>query len=135
MDNSQESVRWSRRTFVSLMASVPLAWSLPSPAAAAPTSADSFPAKDEFDIKGTFINAAYTHPMSKGSFNEIKTFLNDRMVNRQGIKGYNAYDRTKALNNFAKLINASPDEIAWVPSTMVGENFVVSGLSLPGSTE
>jgi selenocysteine lyase/cysteine desulfurase len=37
--------------------------------------------------------------------------------------------------NFAKLINASPDEIAWVPSTMFGENLIVSGLSLPGSNE
>ena len=91
------------------------------------------PAKDKFQISGTYLNAAYTHPMSLGSANAIKSFLDLRMVNGRG-KGVNmATDRREALDLFAKLINADPQELAWVPSTMVGENLVVSGLGLPGS--
>jgi selenocysteine lyase/cysteine desulfurase len=42
-------------------------------------------------------------------------------------------NRKSAKENFAKLINADVEEIAWVASTMVGENAIVNGLSLPGS--
>jgi selenocysteine lyase/cysteine desulfurase len=133
MSNQEESINWSRRNFVSLVAGLPLAWSMPMNAAPGQRQVEIFPAKNEFDIKGIFINAAYTHPMSKGSFKEVKNFLNSRMLNRKEPKGYDGFDRTQALNNFAKLINASSEEIAWVPSTMFGENLVVSGLSLPGS--
>jgi selenocysteine lyase/cysteine desulfurase len=101
----------------------------------AETNANTFPARDLFDIKGTFLNAAYTHPMSRGSFEEVKKFLNGRMINRVEPKGYDGFDRTGVQANFARMINASSDEIAWVPSTMVGENLIVSGLSLPGSKE
>ena len=121
----------TRRKFVSLIAGVPLV-SLPDLALGA--GDDNFPAKAEFDIKGTYMNAAFTHPMSKGSFNEVRNFLNDRMVNRSMSGDYDAHERTSVKANFAKLINALPEEIAWVPSTMVGENLVVSGLSLPGTS-
>lgn len=135
MRKKQQSANWSRRNFVSMMAGVPLVISHPLKATLVDKPAGIFPAKEEFDIKGTYINAAYTHPMSKGSFNEAKNFLNSRMLNRQVPKEYDGFDRSKALNNFARLINASPEEIAWIPSTMFGENFIVSGLSLPGSAE
>lgn len=135
MKNPQKPTDRSRRKFVSLLASVPLTWSLPLPATVARAKGNLFPATDEFDIKGTFINAAYTHPMSKGSFNEVKNFLNERMINRQAPKGYDAFERHSVTAKFARLINAFPEEIAWVPSTMVGENLIVSGLSLPGTKE
>jgi len=125
----------SRKKFVSILAGVPIALNMPFRDDYQRNMNGIFPAKSEFDIKGTYLNAAYTHPMSKGSFNEIRNFLNQRMVNGQIPKGYDGFDRTEALNNFAKIINASPEEIAWIPSTMVGENLVVRGLSLPGSKE
>jgi selenocysteine lyase/cysteine desulfurase len=128
-----EENRWSRRHFVSLLAGVPLALGTPLTEAYAAGQPGELPAKEEFEIKGTYINAAYSHPMSKGSFNEINKFLSERLVNGRVPKGYDAFDRTAAVTQFAKLINALPEEIAWVPSTMVGENFIVSGLSLPGS--
>ena len=135
MRKKQPSASWSRRNFVSLMAGVPLALSQPLKVASVNNAAGGFPEKEEFDIRGTYINAAYTHPMSKGSFNEAKNFLASRMLNGQMPKEYDGFDRSKSLSNFAMLINASPEEIAWVPSTMFGENFIVSGLSLPGSNE
>ena len=133
MKSHQGSVNRSRRNFVSLLASVPLAWSLPSPPTSAHVNTTLFPAKNEFDIKGTYLNAAYTHPMSKGSFNEVQNFLNERLVNGRNPKEYDAFDRKSVTAPFATLINASPEEVAWVPSTMVGENLILSGLSLPGS--
>jgi selenocysteine lyase/cysteine desulfurase len=41
--------------------------------------------------------------------------------------------RDETKNLFAELINATPEEVAYVPSTMVGENLIVSGLGLPGT--
>ncbi len=117
------------------MAAAPLAFRFPfNEAAVADLTGDGvFPAKKMFSIKGTYINAAYTHPMSLGSYLEIRKFLDTRMLNRQEPKGYDPFERPALTAAFAKLINASPDEIAWVPSTMVGENLVINGLGISDS--
>ncbi|HRI78773.1 MAG TPA: aminotransferase class V-fold PLP-dependent enzyme [Cyclobacteriaceae bacterium] len=135
MKAPQKKPSQSRRDFLSLMTGVPLAWNLPQGENWLEWQENSFPAKEMFELKGTFLNAAYTHPMSRGSFEAVKKFLNERMVNRVEPKGFDAFERASIQGNFAKLINASPEEIAWVPSTMVGENLIVSGLSFPGSKE
>lgn len=135
MKDQKEVVNQSRRDFVSLMASVPLAWSVPFSSSPVQPIENPFPAKDQFNIKGTYINAAYTHPMSKGSYNEVQKFLNERMLNGAEPKTYDAFERNSVAASFAKLINALPEEIAWVPSTMFAENMILSGLSLPGSKE
>ena len=82
-----------------------------------PDSSASLPAKELFNIKGTYINAAYIHPMSKGSHNAIAAYQDERMVN--GHLPHYDMDTTRkeAKNLFAKLIHADVDEIAWVPST------------------
>ena len=59
----------SRKKFVSILAGVPLALNMPVRDFIPGEIKGIFPAKSEFDIKGTYLNAAYTHPMSKGSFN------------------------------------------------------------------
>jgi selenocysteine lyase/cysteine desulfurase len=85
-----------------------------------------------FSIKGTYLNAAYTHPMSTGSAEAIKNYLDFRMVNGKSQQSIDkGRDAVRTL--FATLINADPDEISWIPSTMVGENLIVSGLGLPGT--
>ncbi len=133
MLNDQFGSNLSRKKFVSLLASIPMAWTAPWNPRIHTNRKQGFPAKDEFEIKGTYLNAAYTHPMSKGSFKEVQQFLNERLMNGRIPNNYDGFDRTESLNDFAKLINASPEEIAWVPSTMVGENLVVSGLEIPHS--
>jgi selenocysteine lyase/cysteine desulfurase len=90
------------------------------------------PARDQFAIKGTFLNAAYTHPMSIGSAKNIKSYLDFRMANGKAADTIDQ-DRNTARTLFARLINADADEISWVPSTMAGENLVVNGLGLPGT--
>lgn len=133
MENQPASNSWTRRDFMTLLAGMPIITNRSSIPDVIANASGVFPAKDEFEIKGTYINAAYTHPMSKGSYKEVSLFLNERLMNRKVPAGYDGFERTKARNNFARLINASPDEIAWVPSTMVGENLIVNGLSIPGS--
>jgi selenocysteine lyase/cysteine desulfurase len=131
MLKDQKGSQLSRKKFVSLLAGLPLAWRTPLNAQMNKTKI--LPAKDEFEIKGTYLNAAYTHPMSKGSYLEVQQFLNERLMNGRIPANYDGFDRTDSLNHFAKLINASPEEIAWVPSTMVGENLVVNGLGIPNT--
>ena len=137
MKNSEEFNRWSRRNFLSLVTGISVAGSksLRSANQLYAKDGSDLPAKDMFAIKGTYLNAAYTHPMSLGSYQEVRKFLNARMLNREVPIGYDAFERRTVIEAFAKLINASPDEIALVPSTMVGENLIVSGLGLPGSKE
>jgi len=101
--------------------------------AARPIPDTTLPAKERFAIQGTYLNAAYTHPMSRASADAARRFLDNRMVNGNGTGVNMGADRQQARASFARLINASPDDLAWVPSTMVGENLVVSGLGLPGS--
>lgn len=97
-----------------------------------PSGLHSLPAKNMFAIKGTYLNAAYIHPMSIGSAGNIKNYLNFRMVNGKA-KDTIDDDRNKARSLFASLINAEADEISWVPSTLAGENLIVSALGLPGT--
>lgn len=125
---------FSRRKFVSLMTGLPALTQLPVQSTI-PSFTGTFPAKQLFEIKGNYLNAAYTHPMSIGSRAEINRFLNDRMQNKKEAPGYDAFERAEVAASFAQLINADPSEIAWIPSTMYGENMVVNGLSLPGTNE
>jgi selenocysteine lyase/cysteine desulfurase len=137
MENNEKYIPWSRRNFLSLMTGISVAGntSLTSEVEFNEMDETTFPAKDMFAIKGTYLNAAYTHPMSLGSYREVSKFLNARMMNREVPNGYDAFERGTVISAFAKLINASPEEIALVPSTMVGENLIVSGLGLPGTKE
>ncbi len=127
--------RITRKEFVNLLAVMPLLFPKSKLSKMEIQNIDAFPAKEEFEIKGTYLNAAYTHPMSRGSANQIKTFLNERLMNGKNPVGYDAFERDSEIEKFARLINAEPDEIAWIPSTMFGENFIVEGLSLPGSKQ
>ncbi len=96
-------------------------------------NAGELPAKNLFAIKGTYLNAAYTHPMSIHSAEKIKEYLDFRQVNGRATQDIDS-DRNIARSLFARLINAEPDEISWVPSTTVGENLIVNDLGIPGTT-
>ncbi len=93
----------------------------------------NFPVRNMFEYSGTFINSAYTHPMSKGSLEALKRFMDQRLFNGKSSEAEMGTNRTEARAKFGKLINAKPEELAWIPSTMVGENLILSGLGIPGS--
>ena len=87
--------------------------------------ATGFPRKDDFLIAdgSTYLNAAYTHPIPKVSMEAARRAAEARCGVRPP-----APANPRAL--FAELINARPEEIAYVSCTSAGENLVVQALGL-----
>ncbi|MFT3755476.1 MAG: aminotransferase class V-fold PLP-dependent enzyme [Pseudoxanthomonas sp.] len=88
-----------------------------------------------FDLSHAHVNGAYTHPVSHAAAQAMRHYLDGRLMNRAGQSVDLVEERNQAMRLFARLVNADVDELAWIPSTMVGENHVVSGLGLPGSRQ
>jgi len=82
---------------------------------------------DNFRLAGTYLNAAYIHPLPLDAAAAMHAYVEGRTdpvdVRPPG---------PSAKDLFAKLINASPGEIALVPSTSYGESFVIGALGLQG---
>jgi selenocysteine lyase/cysteine desulfurase len=106
--------------------------------AAAPAAAGSpaavgggshgFPAKEEFPgIQGTYLNSASVHPLSRGASQAMAKYAEGKL---QGSVPVNS---AAVQAKFAKLINATPAEICYVPSTSMGEYLVTASLGLPGA--
>lgn len=139
--NKRISVKQSRRNFISSVGLVPFFSKLVDRfpgvnqyGLSQLLTEVSLPCPELFSIKGTYLNAAYTHPMSVASAEAINEYLSYRMMNGDARDNFRTeWDEVKGL--YGRLINADPDEIAWIPSTMAGENFIVNGLGLPGSKE
>ena len=106
---------------------------------AATLTTTTLPRKQDFDLADgfTYLNAAYTHPIPRRAVDATRSYLAQRnklAMPRPGSGGGSGegFD-AKAL--FAELINAKPTEIAYVPSTSVGENLVVGALGLDRPTD
>lgn len=89
-----------------------------------PRSMD-FPRKGDFLIEegSIYLNAAYTHPIPKVSMEAARRAAAERC-------GVRAPAATNPQAQFAELINARPEEIAYVSCTSAGENLVVQALEL-----
>ncbi len=79
-----------------------------------------------------WLAAAETHPFSIHTLKAIESYTRFRALG----PGKNRLDFTAEMQAdtkrlFASLINARPEEIAFVMSTTAGENIVVAGLDLP----
>jgi selenocysteine lyase/cysteine desulfurase len=81
----------------------------------------------DFRLTGTYVNAAYTHPMPLATAEAVRTFLAGRSD-----PGRPVTSPRDAAALFARLINAQPADIARTPSTSYGESFVVGALGLQG---
>ncbi len=122
----------SRREWMTRVGMVPLAAVL-SENVIGKAPVLGLPAKSKFAVKDTYINAAYTHPMSLSTAAAAEAYVKRRLdCDRAADEDMNV-SRSEIKKLFAKLINAAPEEIALVPSTMVGENLIVSGLGLPNA--
>ena len=95
----------------------------------------SFPRKADFSIEDgyTYINAAYTHPIPRVSVEAARRAADARGTLRptpppSGRGGGVGAPNPRA--QFADLIGAKPNEIAYVSSTSEGENLVVRALGL-----
>ncbi len=98
-----------------------------------------FPRKADFRIDAgyTYINGAYTHPMPIVSAEAARKAADGRSAlsapaagrgGRGAGGGATRPADPKAL--FAKLINAKPSEISYIPNTSTGENLVANGLGI-----
>jgi selenocysteine lyase/cysteine desulfurase len=87
-----------------------------------------FPRRADFDIAEgyTYISGAFTHPMPRVAREAVQ-----RWAARRGtVGGPPAPPRPDPRVSFARLINAKPSEIGYIPNTSTGENFVVEALGI-----
>ena len=91
------------------------------------------PHKDAFfSFTGSYLDSGSQHPLSRGARASIERYLDYKTM--AGDSGFQPYaTRQRVLDSYARLINASPEEISFVPSTTAGENLVVQALGLPDS--
>ena len=110
------------------LSSMPLSRSVPDGAQ------EAFPRKADFYIPdgATYLNGAYMHPMPRvvreavREYNDRRAGFTTQTSEDPGISG-----TVKA--EFARLINAKPSEVSFVPNTSTGEVLVVHGLGIPES--
>jgi len=99
---------------------------------------EGLPRKQDFDLADgfAFLNAAYTHPIPRPAADAARAYLTQRTKLAMPRPGSGGGSGTgfNAKQLFAELINAQPDEIAYVPSTSAGENLVVAALGLDRPT-
>jgi selenocysteine lyase/cysteine desulfurase len=106
-----------------------------APVAASQLGADapSLPDKKEFPVVDAEVclNNARWHPASAGAMRAVQRYLDYKASGGGAAADYGGSLQARAKDLFAKLINAKTAEIAFVPSTTVGENLVASSLDLP----
>jgi len=78
-------------------------------------------------LSGVYLNSAATHPRSAAATALVKKALLAEAGDASGFRP----NENRVREYFAKLINADADEIAFVPSTQIGESFVAAALGIP----
>jgi selenocysteine lyase/cysteine desulfurase len=89
------------------------------------------PAKDQFaGMEMTYLDSGSQHPISLGAKASAERYLSSRTFagGNRGFRAAPIEDRVRA--RFAQLINASVEEICFVPSTTAGEHLVIKSLGL-----
>lgn len=114
-----------RRTFLAAAAAAPLR--------AAQVDWSVVRARFPWAEKQLFMNPSGWHPMPVASVKAMHRYLEFKLNGPgEGRGEFASGNQETARGLFARLINASPDEISFIPSTLVGENLVVAGLGIPG---
>ena len=98
----------------------------------APPLVPGFPRKADFAIAEgyVYINGAYTHPMPRVAAEAARVAAQRRGSLAPPTPGRGAETGGDPKALFARLINAKPSDIAYVPNTSTGENLVVNGLGV-----
>ena len=98
--------------------------------AAVAQSGAAFPDKAAFaPMPGPYLDSGTMHPIPLGAGDAVRRYIEQRSTTDGHFPTDAVETRVKA--NFARLINASPEEIAFVQSTTAGEQLVIDALDLP----
>jgi selenocysteine lyase/cysteine desulfurase len=84
-------------------------------------------------LEGTYLDAAFVHPLSRRVLASGEAYFRDRFAHPRAVSPY-GNPRNAAVEQFARLVNCAPQDVAVVPSTMAGENLVNAALDIgPGA--
>lgn len=87
----------------------------------------------EFGFQGTYLDAAFVHPVSRRVLARGEDYFRDRFAHPRAVSPY-SNPRNAAVEQFARLVNCAAQDVAVVPSTMTGENLVNAALDIgPGA--
>lgn len=117
------ALRFSRRDALGAAAGFALRSAVGAGALAA------LPDKASFPVDGTYLDSAFTHPVGAFAASSASSYVDARRRDPQAV-GPRSNPRRGAVERFARLINASPSDIAVVPSTLVAENLVTAALDI-----
>jgi len=107
-------------------------WTNPAVGAVPTQTQNALPRKADFAIPDgiTFLNSAYTHPLPRAVADAMARWAEHRA--RPGAVMTSTGELAAQVRaDFARMINAKPSEIAFIPNTSTGENLVVNGLGIP----
>ncbi|PNU05647.1 aminotransferase class V [Novosphingobium guangzhouense] len=119
----------TRRGVLAAAGAMPIAAQAAVAAKAAPPSA-TFPQRTAFapSVAG-YLDSGTMHPVPLGARASVQRYLDQRTA----MEGHYPTDEVekRVKDNFARLINASAEEIAFVQSTTAGEQLVIEALDFP----
>ncbi|MBS0333282.1 MAG: hypothetical protein JSS35_10980, partial [Proteobacteria bacterium] len=76
-------------------------------------------AQADFHLNGVYLDAAFTHPQGAFARRAAVDYVDARAADPQAVSPFHN-PRRAAVERFARLINAAPEDIAVVPSTLEG---------------
>jgi selenocysteine lyase/cysteine desulfurase len=123
-----------RRQFLASAAAVAVAGRPSLLGSAASGSVFPFDVRADFPIASTqtYLNSAAIHPMSIPASRALQEHIAFRLKGGgEGRADFGEEQQKDLKRRFAALINARPNEIAFVQNTSDGENIVVMGMDLP----
>jgi selenocysteine lyase/cysteine desulfurase len=104
----------------------------PEPAAEGSIFPPSVRADFPIASRQTYLNSAAIHPMSVPASRALQDHIAFRLNGGgEGRSDFGEEQQKDLKRRFGQLINAKPDEIAFVQNTSDGENIVVMGMDLP----
>lgn len=132
MSGSKNPVRLSlsRRKMLGGAVMLPAAAALPAGLQASPRAGETPAAATFGPIDGVYLDSGTMHPIPLQAQASTRAYLEAR-ASGQSWPTSDVEQRVKA--NFARLVNASPEELAFVQSTTAGEQLVIDALDLPAS--
>lgn len=129
--NSKGSSGYTRRDWLGVAAALPAVGAAGGAAAVPLTRGEAIGADQFPDIAGTYLDAGSVHPFARGAREAVKRFIDSRAMNGADPAYSFAPLRQSVLDRFARLINATAREVAYVQSTSAGEQLFVNALDIP----